>query len=74
MIPLVKRTSEALAHWLAPAYRETLSLEPDLDAIEALADERESLWRRVSAAAFLTDDEKRAAVGYGRVTAKRAPG
>jgi HK97 family phage portal protein len=71
VIPLVKRTSEALAHWLAPAYRETLSLEPDLDAIEALADERESLWRRVSAAAFLTDDEKREAVGYGRVAAAK---
>ncbi|MBD2748055.1 phage portal protein [Microvirga sp. BT688] len=67
VIPLVKRTAEALAHWLTPAYRETLALEPDLDAIEALADERESLWRRVSAAAFLSDDEKREAVGYGRV-------
>ena len=45
--------------------------EPDLDAIEALADERESLWRRVSAAPFLSDDEKREAVGYGRAaTAK----
>ncbi len=71
VIPLVKRTAEALAHWLAPAYRETLALEPDLDAIEALADERESLWRRVSAAAFLSDDEKREAVGYGRVTKGR---
>ncbi|HLM38830.1 MAG TPA: phage portal protein, partial [Microvirga sp.] len=45
VIPLVKRTAEALAHWLAPAYGEALQLEPDLDAIEALADERESLWR-----------------------------
>ena len=66
VIPLVKRTAEALAHWLAPAYGEALQLEPDLDAIEALADERESLWRRVSAAAFLSEDEKREAVGYGR--------
>ena len=69
VIPLVRRTAEALAHWLAPAYREALSLEPDLDAIEALADERESLWRRVSAASFLSDDERREAVGYGRATA-----
>ena len=66
VIPLAKRTAEALAHWLAPAYGEALQLEPDLDAIEALADERESLWRRVSAAAFLSEDEKREAVGYGR--------
>lgn len=69
VIPLVKRTAESLSHWLAPAYGEMLRLEPDLDAIEALADERESLWRRVSAAAFLSDDEKREAVGYGRAAA-----
>lgn len=66
IIPLVRRTAEALSHWLSPAYGETLALTPDLDAIEALAEERESLWRRVSAATFLSDDEKREAVGYGR--------
>jgi HK97 family phage portal protein len=66
VIPLVKRTTEAFAQWLGPSFGASLQLEPDLDAIEALADERESLWRRVSAAAFLTDDEKREAVGYGR--------
>jgi HK97 family phage portal protein len=69
VIPLVKRTAESLSHWLAPAFGEALHLEPDLDAIEALADERESLWRRVTAAAFLSDDEKREAVGYGRAAA-----
>jgi HK97 family phage portal protein len=66
VIALVRRTADALAAWLGPAFGEGLALEPDLDAVEALADERESLWRRVSAAAFLTDDEKREAVGYGR--------
>ncbi|MGJ3263963.1 MAG: phage portal protein [Salinarimonas sp.] len=66
VIPLAQRTAQALALWLAPAFGESLALEPDLDAIEALSEERESLWRRVSAASFLTDDEKREAVGYGR--------
>ena len=37
----------------------------DLDQVEALAADREALWARVGAASFLTDDEKRAAVGYG---------
>ncbi|WP_243367562.1 phage portal protein [Microvirga solisilvae] len=69
VIPLVKRTMEAFAQWLSPGFGEALQLEPDLDAIEALADERESLWRRVSAASFLTEDEKREAVGYGRGSA-----
>jgi HK97 family phage portal protein len=66
VVPLVRRTSEAVAQWLGPAYGGGLRLEPDLDAIEALAPERESLWRRVTAADFLSADEKREAVGYGR--------
>jgi HK97 family phage portal protein len=66
VIPLVRRTAEALAHWLSPAWGASVTLEPDLDAIEALSGERESLWRRVTAADFLTAEEKRAAVGYGR--------
>ena len=69
VIPLVRRTAEALVGWLAPAFGPGLRLEPDLDAIEALAAERESLWRRVGAATFLTEDEKREAVGYGRLGA-----
>jgi SCP1.201-like deaminase len=38
---------------------------PDLDQVEALAPEREALWTRLEGASFLTDDEKRAAAGYG---------
>jgi HK97 family phage portal protein len=72
VIPLSKRIGEALAHWLGGAFGADFRLEPDLDAIEALSQERESLWRRVSEAGFLDDDEKREAVGYGR--RKRMPG
>ena len=36
---------------------------PDLDAIPALATERDAYWRRISEAGFLTDDEKRALLG-----------
>ncbi|GJE41623.1 phage portal protein [Methylobacterium soli] len=64
VIPLVRRTADSIAHWLEPAFGPA-SLEPDLDAIEALAPERESLWRRVEGADFLSRAEKRAAVGYG---------
>ena len=53
-----------MAVWLGPAYGGGLELRPDLDAIEALSSERDELWKRIGAAAFLTDAEKRAAVGY----------
>ncbi len=63
IVPLVTRTADSLAAWLEPAFGRA-RLVPDLDALEALASERESLWRRVQAADFLTVDEKREAVGY----------
>ncbi|ACK82570.1 phage portal protein [Methylorubrum extorquens] len=63
VIPLVRRTADSLARWLEPAFGPA-RLEPDLDAIEALATERESLWRRVQGADFLSVAEKREAIGY----------
>ncbi|MEP9379719.1 phage portal protein [Aquabacter sp. CN5-332] len=65
VIPLVRRIADALCGWLAPAYGADLALVPDLDQVEALSLERSALWARVSAADFITEDEKRAAVGYG---------
>lgn len=64
VLPLAARLCGALTGWLAPAFGAELSLVPDLDQVSALAAERESLWSRVNAAGFLTDEERRAAVGY----------
>ncbi|MGD9669992.1 MAG: phage portal protein [Hyphomicrobiaceae bacterium] len=65
VLPLVVRTAKAMSAWLAPAWGGGLKLRPDLDAIEALSSERDQLWARLEKASFLTDDEKRAAAGYG---------
>jgi hypothetical protein len=73
VLPLCGRLAEAIGGWLAPAFGEEagsgggqgLRLWYDADQVEALASEREALWARVGAAAFLTTNEKRAAVGYG---------
>jgi phage portal protein BeeE len=46
-----------------PHFGDDLRLEHDIDRVEGLSSERESLWRRISEASFLTD-EKRDAVGY----------
>ena len=64
VVPLVTKTARALTNWLARRWDASLRLEPDLDQVPALSLEREALWRRVSDAAFLSDAEKREAVGY----------
>ncbi|MBU2533461.1 MAG: phage portal protein [Alphaproteobacteria bacterium] len=69
VLPLVDRSTRALSTWLGPAWDEPVELKPDIDAIEALQPEREALWRRLENASFLTEAEKRAAVGYGERSA-----
>ena len=65
VIPLAQRAATALSMWLSPAYGGTLSFRPDIDTLEALSSERDALWTRINTATFLTNDEKRAAAGYG---------
>jgi len=64
VLPLVARTARELSAWLAGPFGEGLRLWFDADRIEGLSSERDALWKRVDAASFLTEDEKREAVGY----------
>jgi phage portal protein BeeE len=66
VLPLAARFANGFGAWLGSAWGEGLRLGIDADQVEALSAEREALWRRVNEADFLTPDEKREAVGYGR--------
>ncbi|WEX07739.1 phage portal protein [Chelativorans sp. AA-79] len=65
VLPLVGRIAKELGGFLAPRFGGDVRLWLDADQVEGLAAEREALWARVNDASFLTDDEKREAVGYG---------
>lgn len=62
ILPLADKILSALAEGLAGWFPEA-SLAVDLDAVTALAEDRERLWAQVNAAVFLSDDEKREMVG-----------
>jgi HK97 family phage portal protein len=63
VIPLVGRVAADLSAWLAPAFGDGLTLVPQLDHVEALAEDRAALWQRIGDADFLSDAEKRAMLG-----------
>ena len=71
VLPALSRLRDALNRWLAPRFGDGLHLDFDTDGIEALSEDRESLWRRVNASRFLTLDEKREALGYVPLTAEQ---
>ncbi|MEM7330314.1 MAG: phage portal protein [Pseudomonadota bacterium] len=62
VLPLVQKTASALMVWLRGRF-DDVTIAPDLDNVPAFASEREALWARVSAAEFLTDEEKRSLLG-----------
>lgn len=66
ILPLARKLLDALAEGLRPWF-EGLEFGIDLDAVPALAEDRERLWAQVGAADFLTTEEKRAAVGLAPV-------
>ena len=67
VLPLVARLTAAIGDWLVGLSGEErrMRLGFDADRIEGLSAEREALWARIGGADFLTEDEKREAVGYG---------
>lgn len=62
LLPLTMRLLDALSAHLRHWWPD-LVLRVDRDAVPALSEDRERLWAQVNAAGFLTDAEKRAALG-----------
>lgn len=62
VLPLVERVISKLNFWLIDD--ERLNFAIDMEGITALASERESEWRRISGASFISDDEKRKILGF----------
>ncbi|MCB1350737.1 MAG: phage portal protein, partial [Maritimibacter sp.] len=68
VLPLVSKVVASVGHWLSGFTGEPVTLKPDLDQVPALSAERDQQWARVSAADFLTADEKRAILGLPKLT------
>jgi HK97 family phage portal protein len=62
LMPMMMRLAGGITGWLRK-YWPDLTLDIDRDALPALAADREILWRQVSAADFLTADERRLVLG-----------
>ena len=58
---------DELNYWLVPQFGERLYLDYDRDKIDALKENRETLFTYVQKADWLTDNEKRELTGYDNI-------
>jgi HK97 family phage portal protein len=65
VLPMAERVLSGLGGALG-AWWPGLKLQVDVDQVTALAEDRERLWAQVSGADFLSGDEKREMLGFGR--------
>jgi HK97 family phage portal protein len=63
LLPLADKLLGALCEGLASWYPQA-KLSVDLDRVPALSEDRERLWKQLSDADFLSEDEKRAMLGF----------
>lgn len=64
IMPLHDALCDMLNPWLTKLYGDDLTLRGNWDLVDALAPKREKVWARITAADFLTVNEKREAAGY----------
>jgi len=71
ILPLTGKILDGIAQGLRP-WMPGAALAVDLERVPELSDERTALWERVSAADFLTVEEKRAMLGLPPVQGEQA--
>ena len=62
LLPLADKIFGGIAAGMAPWFSDA-QIAVDLDRVPALSEDRERLWKQVSEADFLTDEERRAMLG-----------
>lgn len=72
VLPEAYGLRDALNNWLVPKFKgngKDLYLDINIDAIDALQEDRTAMWNRLNATSWLTINEKRQAAGYEAVGA-----
>ncbi len=71
ILPLVQKTTSGLENWLRGWFGDQLVLSVCADRVPALQEDQSGLWKRISEADFLSDEEKRQFLDIGSANNKK---
>lgn len=64
VLPLANKTACDIGNWLSGNFDDGIALIPNVEMVDALSADKNGLWERLGQADFLSNNEKREALGY----------
>ena len=64
IIPMTKMVLSSLSQWISQAFNRNIIIEPDLDTISSLAEQRQKTWETLNKSDFVSNNEKRESLGF----------
>lgn len=64
IMPMVENVCNNLSEWFKCYFGSEYELRVDVDSISALSEKREAYWKKINDCSFLSDEEKREALGF----------
>ncbi len=64
IIPMTKMILSSISKWLSQSFSRDISIEPDLDTISSLAEQRQKTWETINKSNFVSNEEKRESLGF----------
>lgn len=66
VLPLANIILSSIANWISQADGRKIIIEPDLDTISSLSEQRQKIWETVNNSDFVSDKEKRESLGFDK--------
>ena len=64
ILPITKMLLSSISQWISQAFNRNIIIEPDLDTISSLAEQRQKTWETMNDSNFVSDNEKRESLGF----------
>ena len=64
VIPLANLILSSIAKWISISSERMISIEPDIDTISSLSEQRQKIWETINKSDFVSEEEKRENLGF----------
>ena len=64
VLPITNLFLSSISKWFSQSFNREIIIEPDLDTIQSLAEQRQKTWETVNNSDFVSKEEKRESLGF----------